>query len=154
MIQKAYDTLVTTMPSVCGGCWEMVGSAAPCMAVPLCRCCRFSEDDVLSVQLTPRTQLSSVRKGSATRGLIRAPRPIKKCKAYGERRTQSWKPTIHQRGYVFLNYVLFNTLRTMDQFSCFLSGYIFFLSVVNLYDGRINLGFHECKISIHHISGI
>lgn len=92
MIQKAYETLDTTTPLVCRGCWEMLGSTTPCLAMLLCRCCRLGEDDVLSVQLTPWTQLSSVRKGSATRGLISAPRPIKKCKAYGERRTQSWKP--------------------------------------------------------------
>lgn len=91
MIQKAYDTLDITTPLVCRGCWEMLGSTAPCLAMSLCRCCRLGEDDVLSVQLTPRTQLSSASKGSATRGLISAPRPIKKCKAYGERQTQNWK---------------------------------------------------------------
>lgn len=36
------------------------------------------------VQLVFRTQLFSVRKGSATRGLMSAPKPMKKCKACGQ----------------------------------------------------------------------
>lgn len=84
MIQKAYDTLVMTTPSVCRAYWEVLCSAAPCLAMLLRRCCRFKEDDELAVQLAPRTQLSSARKGSATKGLTSAPRPMKKCKAYGE----------------------------------------------------------------------
>ena len=81
MIQKAYDTLVMTTPSVCRGYWEMLCSAAPCPAMLLRRCCRSDEEDELAVQLVPKTQQSSARKGSATRGLTSAPRPMKKCKA-------------------------------------------------------------------------
>lgn len=34
--------------------------------------------------MAPKTQLSSTRNGSATRGLTNAPRPMKKCKAYSD----------------------------------------------------------------------
>lgn len=79
MIQKAYDTLVVTVPSVYKGNWEVLYSPA---TLPPMVCLRWSRSvEELAVQLAPWIQFPSDRKGSATRGLIRAPRPMKKCKA-------------------------------------------------------------------------
>lgn len=68
----------------------MLAGAAPCLAMLFWLWCRFKDDDddeeeddnddELAVQLLPRSQFSSDRKGSATRGLTSAPRPMKKCK--------------------------------------------------------------------------
>lgn len=91
MIQKAYDTLVTTTPFVYRGYWEVLCSGAPCPARVFRRCSR-SELDELAVQLDERTQLSSARNGSTTRGLTNAPRPMKKCKAWWE----EWRLRQHE----------------------------------------------------------
>lgn len=87
-----------TVPSVCKGYREMLCSAAPWPARLLRRCCRSAEeeDEELAVKLAPRTQLSSARKGSATSGLTSAPRPMKKCKAWGE----TWRLSPPQRWWI------------------------------------------------------
>lgn len=46
-------------------------------------------DDELELQRAPSVQLFSSKKGSATSGLMRAPTPMKKCKACGEKRRRS-----------------------------------------------------------------